>query len=980
MSSYTLVPDSPTTSLITSGLSTNASITLARLVCDTTIGTDDLVNVNSQNNFVLDLIAAVGPIVAFNAICRQLLKINSVVSLPYSGTAYAPISNAAYSNYLTSYVMRDTSLKSATTFPATFTFLPQQFQTLAAFANAGVSVGDILQVADYHILMIYLTTLNATAVNSLVYTNLANPYSSSYSFSKYSATDNISSAKYLYAISSLAQNGNVVFDGTAPEIIVAGILVDPVYTSLLTTPEPTNIDDKIYGLIASIYNVVDAQNLIKSKYEYLTRPVQYSLNNSTNVFSRDADAANSKFTIARMAQYSTLVGNKKIYYFRTVDLTTGAQLTDPVDTPGLQYTPSQKQLITVAALSTQPAQSIYNTLSLSTNNTTDYNASTAHTEISTLKSYGKTIAEIRSITTPTGNYSIPAFNNPANFLAANFSKKDVSTAFSGLVGGSNYDFAVLINVCKYTNDNTLPTRMKVVVNTSDNYSFDNIDITSIPPSSIVSKLKTIILSTTDAVYNLSSTNNAKKLLDNILASYNEFIATTAINSGNAELAVLRFLHTSASANAAYLAANASTYTAFTASYDLQNMYAFSKLSLVLSSSSNATTKPSDFLKNTEFGAYSPATELSSIDTISLTVGSNTTTYSKGPIASSTLISLAQNGGSKSYWMKLPDSDNILQKQFYSLGYVTKNYYKPTNSAGDVVNKYFDNGASFADVYAFMAPSTAGSTKIDGIKTQLWPQDIVFSNSTLLLNDTVSHTMKIMNSNSISNISDAALLNSYPTTGLWCTLTYLLRGSITPSGTTGINLSSKFDNISYKALITAGATAQYIKVDLAKNAHTLSDAEFGGLGLPMDVALYVARNPPTNGSSITIKEIAKNTAFSRYARRRIFANVTEAAQQLDAQTFINLVWSPAELTTVMASSNPLNITVSDLLTLTVDSAERTSDYFVVPGTQKRLAYHNDALRKALVAAFYPNLSVALTNELSGLYNEDEILDFIANNNL
>lgn len=213
--------------------------------------------------------------------------------------------------------------------------------------------------------------------------------------------------------------------------------------------------------------------------------------------------------------------------------------------------------------------------------------------------------------------------------------------------------------------------MKVVVNTSDNYSFDNIDITSIPPSSIVSKLKTIILSTTDAVYNLSSTNNAKKLLDNILASYNEFIATTAINSGNAELAVLRFLHTSASANAAYLGANASTYTAFTASYDLQNMYAFSKLSLVLSSSSNATTKPSDFLKSNEFGSYSPATELSSIDTISLTVGSNTTTYSKGPIASSTLISLAQNGGSKSYWMKLPDSDNILQKQFYSLGYVTK---------------------------------------------------------------------------------------------------------------------------------------------------------------------------------------------------------------------------------------------------------------------------------------------------------------------
>jgi hypothetical protein len=966
MSSYTLVPESPTTSLISGGLSANAAITLARLVCDTTIGTDDLVSINSQNNFVLDLIAAVGPVVAFNAICRQLLKINATVSLPYSGTAYAPISGEAYSNYLTTYVMRDTALLAATSFPATFTFLPEQFQTLAAFANVGVSLVDILQVADYHILMIYLTGLTATNVSSLVYTNLANPYSSTYSFSKYLATSNISSAKYLYAISSLAQNGNVAFNGTSPEIIVAGALKDPEYT---------DNDDKIYGLIASISILVDTQNLIRTKYDYLTKPVQYSL--SGNILTRNANATTSNFSISRMAGFSTLTGTKNIYYYRTVDLTNGNQLTNPVDTTGLLYTPSQKQLVTVAALTTQPAQSIYDTLSLSSNNTTAVDSTTAQQEITTLKSYGKTLTEIRSIT-DSNNYSIPAFNNPDNFLAAGFSKSAISSAFSGLVG-SNYDFAVLINVCKYVSDSTIATtRMKVSVNTAT-YNFDTIDTTSISASSIVSKLKTIILASNDAVYNFSSvsSNTAKDLLAHVKACFNDFTPTTAINSGNAELAVLRFLHTSASANASYAADTTSKYTAFTASYDLPNMYAFSKLSLVLSSSSSNTTRPSDFLKSDEFGRYSAATALSSTATLALVVDSITTTYSKGPIASSSLTNSAQNGGSNSYWMKLPNGD-LLQKQFYSLGFVTKTYYGSTT--GIAANKYFDNGASFADVYAFMAPSTAGSTKIDGIKNQYWPKEIVFSNYSLLLTDTVSHTMKKMNPNNISNISDAALLNAYSSSNMWCTLTYLLCGPIAPTNVSTLTKSAKFDNTSYKALTNAGATAQYIKVDLATNAQAVTDAEFGGLGLPMDVALYVARNGPANGDSITISEIAKNTAFSRYARRRIFANVTEAAQQLDSETFIKLVWSPTEIATVMSSATPLNISVSDLLTLAVDSNEITSDYFVVTNQQKRLAYHTDALRKSVVAAFYPNLSADLTAQLSSLYDPDEILDFLANNNL
>jgi hypothetical protein len=212
--------------------------------------------------------------------------------------------------------------------------------------------------------------------------------------------------------------------------------------------------------------------------------------------------------------------------------------------------------------------------------------------------------------------------------------------------------------------------------------------------------------------------------------------------------------------------------------------------------------------------------------------------------------------------------------------------------------------------------------------------------------------------------------------MWCTLSYLLFGPIRAFGTTSPNAAAKFDNISYKKLLTAGATAQYIKVDLARNVDGISDAEFGGLGLPMDVAVYVAKNSGDNG--ITIKEIAKNNGFSRYSRRKtLFSNVTEAAQQLDAETFINLVWSPAEIAVVVSGNNPLNITVSDLLTLAVESNEITSDYYVIPNQQKRLAYHTVELRTGVVTAFYPNLSAGQKSALAALYDPDEILDFISN---
>jgi hypothetical protein len=62
--------DSTLGSLTTNSLTLPACKTIARLACEM-IGNDDFFNTNAQNAFVQDLVAAVGPTAAFDAICRQ---------------------------------------------------------------------------------------------------------------------------------------------------------------------------------------------------------------------------------------------------------------------------------------------------------------------------------------------------------------------------------------------------------------------------------------------------------------------------------------------------------------------------------------------------------------------------------------------------------------------------------------------------------------------------------------------------------------------------------------------------------------------------------------------------------------------------------------------------------------------------------------------------------------------------------------------
>ena len=132
-----------------------------------------------------------------------------------------------------------------------------------SFANACVPIAQLLQVVDYHILMLHLTGLTATSTSSLVYTNVSNPYSSTaFTYSNYSNTDNIKNAKYFYAISTLAQAGNVIFgDAVSSDVIVGGVFADPVYAIIGSS---STDDDKIYSLVAALATVCSSNSTIRS--------------------------------------------------------------------------------------------------------------------------------------------------------------------------------------------------------------------------------------------------------------------------------------------------------------------------------------------------------------------------------------------------------------------------------------------------------------------------------------------------------------------------------------------------------------------------------------------------------------------------------------------------------------------------------------------------------------------------------------------
>jgi len=968
----TRVVDTPTSSLASSGLNETAATTIARLVCDTTVGADDLTTVNAQNNFVQELVAAVGPVIAFNAICRQLVKINNTVAHPYSGTVYSAISADTYKNYLDSYIMRDSFTNIEVTSDQTTYFIDEQWQTLAAFANAGLSLDAMLSVVDYHILMIYLTKgdtylvgsgsggVNTLCVNFSLSSNAPSP-----TFLKYGTSDNLKTAKYRYAISTLAQNGAPAFaDSVSVDHIVGGLLVDPVYTGTPSTGES-------YGLIASLATVTSQNHSIRSSYGNLITPVQYILSGS-NLVKRPRTASGTPspaynsvlITLTILSDYSKLPSTQiqNMSYFKTVD---GGIGQTPAKVAGTVFDPTTKQLMTVSSLQSQSAQAIYNSLSFTSSNSVN----NATIELAAFKLYGKKIQEIRSVVDAQG-YGIPYYNSIASLFTAGYSITEITNAFSEL-GNGNYDFAVLIGVCTISPSTTSSNKLKYEPITTGNYEFKYVDPNAIGSSVFVNKLRSIITTPdSDVIIGMTQNGIAANLRLHMLNSLKEIVAgADKITDANSEPAVLRYLHISAALGSEI----ASALSAFASFTGISNCANFMNLPYTLAASPSGLAPPA-FLKLSEFSKYTAGSELS------YGVGSGTYLNKVN-----SLIAASSSPSTRQYFIDSASGAIILpSKQFYSLGYAGLSYYN--SATGTTGNKSFDNGYSFTAVYTYMATSTA--SKIENIYTNGWPKAIVFTHTSMLLADTCTYIMKKMNSSFPTQVSDDALLianASYPS--VWTSFTDLLIGT---------QKNNSIDNIAYKTLLRAGANAQYIKIDLVKNLVAgitnvdLSDIPnganvasqrtslFAGFGLPFSDALYVARK--VNSSPFTVKDIVSNTKFSRFERRKVFDNVQQAAQQLDKSTFLGLVWQYADLEANIKGNNPLNIQLVDLLSLTYSAQEADADGYLNNTAASRLAYHDAVVRKNMVRLFYPTLSEDAVALVASLNNVDEILDELASRSL
>ena len=867
--------------------------------------------------------------------------------------------------------MRDSFTDIEVTTSQSTSFSAEQIQTLAAFVNAGLPLSTLLEVVDYHILMLFLTKstnelTGSSGINTLCafQTSTTVVYAPSSIFTKYELTANLATAKYVYAISTLAQNGSPVFDDSiSSDHVVAALLVDPVYA---------DDADKVYSLLASLATICSSNNAIRSSYSNLIKPVNYSLSISgTIALSKNIRNTSSNITLPRLSSYTALPSSpkKNMWFYNRVS--SAGLIIEGSLTPGTLYDPTQKQLITAISLQGQNAQEIYASLNFTSSNITD----NATNELAAFKLYGKTIQQIRSVV-DNQNLGIPSYNKLDKLRAAGFSNTEITNAFSSNMN----EFAVLIGVCDIVQGST-GNKLKYEAIVGD-YEFKYVAADAIK-SSIVARLREIVTADeTNTVIGINNSTKASyKLHTHIMNCYNDFAGSNAqiikITAANAEPAILRWLHSSAAMVAS--STGVSDLGAFTAYKGLDNMYSFMNLKYTLSASPSTLT-PTAFLKLPEFAQFTAATEFAyTIDTDA----TKTATYNKEK-------SVAAAGETRqSFDTYSSTATNIPNKQFYTLGKFAKHYYL----AGSSTQKTFDNGFTFVDAYTYMATSTA--SKIENIKAQAWPKAVAFAYPSMLLADVSTDIMKKMNTSYPTQVSDDALMlanATYPTSTIWTSFTDLLAGPQT---------NNSYDNISYKALLRAGGVnvAQYIKVDLAKNltentfgtftdttvnsvtttAASKRTSEFALLELPFADALFVARKA-TVPTVFTVANIVANTKFSRFERRKVFDNVTQAAQQLDKTTFLNLVWQYADLEANIKSTNPLNIQLVDLLSLTYSATEADADGYINTTASNRLAYHDAVVRKNMVKLFYPNLSEADVAIIASLNNVDEILDELASRSL
>jgi len=379
--------------------------TLARLAVDNTIGHDDFLSDAHQNSFVLDLVSAVGSRIAFNAISRQLWRINQ----------YTPYSDAAYA-YGQSYASCPTSFLIAHSLDASASLVlsNEQQRTLAAFINARVSISSILEVCPYHVLMSFCNWLNApgadnskkvmTLDGSIAYNtrNLVNngPYAYDNSYDESTAgRDYLSSAIYHYQLTSLLQTGFAFGAAYPDKSIMSGFVLDTMYSSASTDVEK-------FRLVAALILGVNSNNVLRGGYVNVANVYQITTSFDGTTFSRASSKSVTKLSPAILNAFLNIETDPKVYYNNGLAVVEGRTLT------------GSKILVTATNLSAQDYFEAYALQGVSS-------------DITTLKNADYNVKQISGIKN-TNNEPVAAFQSVQNFRTAGFSYTDIISSTVGL--------------------------------------------------------------------------------------------------------------------------------------------------------------------------------------------------------------------------------------------------------------------------------------------------------------------------------------------------------------------------------------------------------------------------------------------------------------------------------------------------------------------------------------------------------------------
>ena len=370
----------------------SACVTLARLAVDI-IGNDDFLSDAAQNSFVLDLVSAVGPSIAFDAIARQLWRINQYT--PYGSGAYTYAYPPSLSGCPSSFLITHDVTSSSS-----LTLSHEQQRVLAAFINARVSVADMLVVCPYHVLMSFCKWLNAGNSNkvmsldgSLQY-NTSNAVSGVYA-NTYDAQDYLGNAIYYYQLTSLVQTSSgYIFDANySASSIMTGLTLDTNYAS-------ANTDALKYGLVATIILAVNPQNPLRAGYGNISNAYGISTTDGLTM----TRSANRNATILN----TSVLGGYVTYILNNSPSTTYHNGMSVI--PGKQLNSDNKQLITATGLSAQGYFDAYLLTGVAS-------------DIPILKAAGYNVSDISGI--KSGTVAVAAFQIVSNYKTATFTYSEI---------------------------------------------------------------------------------------------------------------------------------------------------------------------------------------------------------------------------------------------------------------------------------------------------------------------------------------------------------------------------------------------------------------------------------------------------------------------------------------------------------------------------------------------------------------------------